>query len=301
MKILITGGTGLIGKALIEALHQHSITVLTRNPDKARSILGDGIQFIENLDALPDFNTLDVVINLAGEPIINKRWTEQQKGIICSSRWGITEKLVEKIQAADQPPKVFISGSAVGYYGEQGRREVDESIEIQSSDFPHYVCSQWEAIAQRAESEQTRVCILRTGIVLSKKGGALKKLLPLYQVGLGGRVGSGEQYFPWIHIDDMVQGILYLIDHQEAKGIFNFTAPQPVTYQSFSKSLADTLRRPHFLFTPAPVLKFALGESSQLLLEGQRALPNALIAQGYQFQFSTLVPALDDLLNKTTA
>ena len=159
----------------------------------------------------------------------------------------------------DNPPAVFIGGSAVGYYGNQDDRQIDESLEVESEAFSHTLCANWEKIAQRAASEKTRVCLLRTGVVLSKEGGALKKMTLPYSLGLGGPIGLGKQFFPWIHIDDMVGGILHLLQDKNAQGVFNFTAPHPVTNRTFSKTLAETLHRPHVLFTPSMILKFILG------------------------------------------
>lgn len=292
MHIFITGGTGLIGSALIRALDDARITALTRDKEKAQKKLPKKVEFIQTLDDLPDFDDIDAVINLAGEPLLNKRWNEHQKGIISASRWGITEEIVTKIKQSKNPPTTFISGSAIGYYGDQGARLLDEAHEVSLTDFPHSLCDNWEKIALRAQSERTRVCILRTGIVLSKKGGALGKMYLPYSLGLGGPIGSGEQYFSWIHIDDMIAGILFLLENKKAQHIFNFTAPHPVTNKAFSRSLAKTLGRPHFLFTPKCALELTLGESSQLLLDSQRVIPHKLETAGFSFRY----PEIDDAL-----
>ncbi|MGF1682627.1 TIGR01777 family oxidoreductase [Photobacterium minamisatsumaniensis] len=300
MNILVTGGTGFIGKALLSQLTQCSVTVLSRTPKQASEQLGENVTAIGNLDSLDNLDLFDVVINLAGEPIINKRWTDKQKQKICQSRWEITQQLVEKCNAGNTPPHTFISGSAVGIYGNQYTTIIDEQFDIadniQKNDFAHKVCQQWEDIALQAQSEQTRVCLLRTGIVLAQHGGALVKMLPPYQLGLGGPIGSGSQYFPWIHLDDMVNGILFLLQTPSASGAFNFSAPEPVTNKVFSQTLAQVLRRPHFLFTPAFVLQLVLGESASLLLDGQRAVPAKLEELGYQFRYPQLKDALEDIL-----
>ncbi|MGF1739076.1 TIGR01777 family oxidoreductase [Photobacterium satsumensis] len=296
MKILVTGGTGFIGSALINALKEHDITVLSRNPAKASQNLGSRINAVASLDQFDNLDDFNAVINLAGEPIINKRWSPQQKKKICHSRWGLTEHLVEKIQAGSQPPHTFISGSAVGIYGDQLDTVIDESFaisnQVKHDDFAHHVCQRWEEIANEASSEQTRVCLLRTGIVLGKHGGALAKMLPPYQLGLGGPIGNGSQYTPWIHLQDMVDAIVFLLQTPSASGAFNLTAPEPVTNKVFSQSLAKALRRPHFLFTPAFVLKVVLGEASSLLLEGQRAVPQKLEALGFDFSYRDIDSAL---------
>lgn len=296
MHIFITGGTGLIGRALIHALGDHEITVLTRDLVKAKSRLPPHVQCIQSLDAFENFDKVHAIVNLAGEPIMDHRWTEHQKGIISASRWGITEELTTKIKHSSIPPHTFISGSAVGYYGDQGGTWLDEEHEVSLNDFPHSLCNNWEKIALRAQSEQTRVCIIRTGIVLSHQGGALAKMRLPYSLGLGGPIGNGKQYFPWIHIDDMVAGIIFLLNHRKAQGVFNFTAPETVTNKEFSHCLAKTLQRPHLLFTPKCMLKIALGESSQLLLDSQRVVPAKLQQFEFKFQYPHLQEALKNLL-----
>lgn len=298
MNILVTGATGLIGKALLPHLNHDAITVLSRNPTRAYQSLGHHIHAIDSLDNLENLDQFDVVINLAGEPIMGKRWSDNQKSIIQHSRWDLTQQLVDKINNGTNPPHTFISGSAVGIYGDNQDKSIDETtpITVNDNDFSQQVCLRWEQIALQAQSTQTRVCILRTGIVLTKQGGALAKILLPYQLGLGGKIGAGNQYFPWIHLHDMIKGILFVLNHADAQGVFNFTAPNPVTNKVFSQTLATTLKRPHFLCTPAWVLKLGLGESSQLLLDGQRALPNKLLAEGFHFSFPSIEQALKQTL-----
>ncbi len=297
MNILVTGGTGLIGRALLPHFTHDSVTILSRNPAKAYQQLGHHIKVLDSLDSLADLNHFDVVINLAGEPIANKRWTDRQKSVICESRWALTESLVDKMLASDTPPHTFISGSAVGYYGDQQQNDIDESSQIDATeDFAHKVCAKWENIALRAQTSDTRVCLLRTGIVLSRQGGALAKMLPVYQMGLGGPFGNGRQFFPWIHIQDMVKGILFLIKQPHTKGIFNFTAPNTVTNREFSATLAKVLRRPHILMTPEWAVKLSFGESACLLLDSQKVHPKRLVDAGYNFSFPKLEPALKETL-----
>ncbi|OBU31528.1 TIGR01777 family oxidoreductase [Photobacterium kishitanii] len=298
MNILVTGATGLIGKALLPHLNHDAITVLSRNPTRAYQSLGHHIHAIDSLDNLENLDQFDVVINLAGEPIMGKRWSDNQKSIIQHSRWDLTQQLVDKINNGTNPPHTFISGSAVGIYGDNQDKSIDETtpITVNDNDFSQQVCLRWEQIALQAQSTQTRVCILRTGIVLTKQGGALAKMLLPYQLGLGGKIGAGNQYFPWIHLHDMIKGILFVLNHADAQGVFNFTAPNPVTNKVFSQTLATTLKRPHFLCTPAWVLKLGLGESSQLLLDSQRALPNKLLAEGFHFSFPSIEQALKQTL-----
>ncbi|WP_318488111.1 TIGR01777 family oxidoreductase [Photobacterium leiognathi] len=298
MKILMTGATGFIGRALLPHFNHDHVTVLTRNPTRAYHLLGHHINAVDSLESFDNFDEFDVIINLAGEPIMNKRWSEKQKQKICQSRWDITKQLVDKINASTNPPHTFISGSAVGIYGDNQDKTIDEStpLDINDNDFAQNVCHRWEQIALEAKSEQTRVCLIRTGIVLGKQGGALARMLLPYQLGLGGKIGDGKQYFPWIHMQDMIKGIIFLLNHPEVQGVFNFTAPTPVTNSVFSQTLAATLKRPHFLFTPAWVLKLGLGESAQLLLDSQRALPNKLQQEGFNFSFPCIEQALKQTL-----
>ncbi|MCE0492998.1 TIGR01777 family oxidoreductase [Vibrio salinus] len=300
MNILITGGTGLIGSTLLKQLSTNQISVLTRNIPRAKHILrhlpAQNLSFLPDLKKLDHLNDVDVVINLAGEPIADKRWTKLQKEKICSSRWDITQELVSLVHASTNPPSVFISGSAVGYYGDQQAHPFDETLKVHSNSFTHTVCKTWEDIALKASSENTRVCILRTGIVLSANGGALKKMMVPYKLGIGGCLGSGKQYMPWIHIHDMIQAILFLIKTPYAHGVFNLTAPHPVTNKFFSQSLAATLHRPHLLWTPKEVLTLIMGESSCLLFDSTRAKPKALTDLKFIFNFPRLRPALEDIL-----
>ncbi|MCY7295176.1 TIGR01777 family oxidoreductase [Alteromonas sp. a30] len=297
MNVLITGATGLIGSALTQKLiaEGHQVTALTRNVTAAVNQLGDHPNFISSLSELPNLNAFNAVINLAGEPIANKRWSHQQKERIQQSRWQTTEQLVALFKKSNTPPSVFISGSAVGYYGRQGRQPIHEDTDSVHQNFSHRLCATWEDIAMRVDSSKTRVCLLRTGIVLSDNGGALKKLLFPFKLGLGGPIGAGRHYMPWIHIDDMVDVILFLLRQDNCNGAFNVTAPSPVSNRAFAKLLAQALSRPAFLPTPPFMLKLLFGEMSELLLEGQNAIPTKLQQHGYQFHYPDLKSALSSL------
>ncbi|MGS2720814.1 TIGR01777 family oxidoreductase [Paraglaciecola aestuariivivens] len=298
MKILLTGGSGLIGSNLIPILRPCDIAVFTRNVAMAEQILGHKIHFLSTLEHLENLDEYDVVINLAGEPIADKKWTPEQKQKIQQSRWSITEKVVSLINAGDAPPKVLISGSAVGYYGRQSDQIIDESFTEVNEEFSHRLCKQWEYIALGAQSKQTRVCIIRTGIVISKRGGALHKMLPPFKMGLGGPLGDGQQYMSWIHLEDMLRGITHLIANKECSGIYNFTAPNPVTNLEFSRELAGALNRPCFMRMPEFLLRALYGEMADLFLYGQRVIPKRLEESGYQFIFPDLGRVFDCLRKK---
>lgn len=294
MKLLITGGTGLIGSALIKRLrNQYQITVVTRSANKAHQRLGHDIHTVKSLDEINDIGDFVGVINLQGEPIADKRWTDGQKQKIEQSRWHITRQLAERIRDSAQPPEVFISGSAIGYYGAQGETPVTEAQHQPHDEFAHRLCAEWERLAEQAAGNgKTRVCTLRTGVVLAGKGGALAKMVPPYRLGLGGPLGSGEQMMSWVHLDDMVGIIEHLLVTPECQGPYNATSPYPVSNQMFSKSIAKTLGKPHIVRVPAWVLKLALGEMSEMLLTGQAVLPERIQAAGYRFRYPAVVDAL---------
>ncbi|GHM30660.1 epimerase [Escherichia coli] len=250
MKIVITGGTGLIGRHLIPRLLDlgHQITVVTRNPQKASSVLGPRVTLWQGLADHSNLNGVDAVINLAGEPIADKRWTHEQKERLCQSRWNITQKLVDLINASDTPPSVLISGSATGYYGDLGEVVVTEE-EPPHNEFTHKLCARWEEIACRAQSDKTRVCLLRTGVVLAPDGGILGKMLPPFRLGLAGRLAPVGSIWR-IHIDDMVNGILWLLDN-ELRGPFNMVSPRYAMNNLPMRSVMRCIARP-FCASPRP-------------------------------------------------
>ena len=299
MHYLITGATGLIGSAFIHSLTENDhVTAVSRSPSKVDKLFTNvaaSIHAIENVSELSDLNHIDVVINLAGEPIADKRWSASQKNKITQSRWLITQALVDKIQQSEQPPAVLISGSAIGYYGRQDTYEIDESYDQIHHEFTHQVCEKWENIALKAQSQDTRVCVLRTGIVLEKGKGALAKMALPFYFGAGATMGNGQQGMSWIHLQDMVRGIRFLVDNNNSQGEYNFTAPQPVSHKVFCHTLANTLKRPCWLNIPTMGMQLLLGEMADLLLYGQYVLPNRLVAEGYQFTFNDLSSALKDL------
>ena len=296
MRVLLTGGTGLIGRHLVSRLLTlgHTVCVVTRSPEKARQMLDARVEIWPGLQNVSTLDGVDAVVNLAGEPIADKRWTHAQKQKLCDSRWAITQRISELIQASETPPAVLISGSATGYYGDLGEVVVTEE-EPPHNEFTHKLCARWEQIASSAQSDRTRVCLLRTGVVLARNGGILSKMVPPFKLGLGGPIGNGRQYLAWIHIDDMVNGILWLLDN-DLRGPFNMVSPYPVRNEQFSHALGQALNRPAFLRVPATAIRLLMGESSVLVLGGQRALPKRLEAAGFTFRWYDLDEALANIL-----
>ncbi|EGT3626380.1 TIGR01777 family protein [Morganella morganii] len=297
MNILITGASGFIGRQLVERLApHHQLTLLTRSVQQTQRILGNQHHYLESLDALSDLNHIDAIVNLAGEPIVAKRWSKNQKQRICDSRWDITARLTQLIQQSSNPPKIMVSGSAVGYYGRHDAQLLDESSGAHV-EFSHDICRKWEQEALNANTEHTRVCIIRIGIVLGK-GGALEKMLPPFKLGLGGPIGHGRQGMSWIHVQDLISLIDFLLTQEHCKGVFNATAPNPVSNAVFTKALGKALNRPALITTPPLALRLAMGEMSELLTEGQFVYPKRALEAGFQFQFSDLDNALTDVLVK---
>lgn len=298
MKILVTGATGFVGSHLLKKLlPEHQITVLTRNIEKAQKEFADKVDYLSDLNGLSELNDYDAVINLAGEPIVAKRWSPVQKDKICKSRWDITQQISSLIQASETPPNCLISASAIGFYGARDKERLDEAS-AGREEFSHQVCKHWESHALSAQSNLTRVCVTRIGIVLGDNGGALAKMLPPFKLGLGGPIGHGEQGMSWIHIDDLTELMLYLLQNPQCQGIFNATAPNPVSNKDFATALGKAIQRPAFIPTPAIALKLAMGEMSELLTEGQFVYPGRTLLSGFQFRFPYIQDALDNLFAK---
>lgn len=297
MRILITGGTGLIGRQLCAVLltQGHAITVLSRHPETVSTKCGAGVQAMKSLDEWTADRVFDAVINLAGEPIVDAYWSAKRKQVLLDSRVGLTEKLVQRITAAQQKPTVLLSGSAVGYYGNGGETVLDEAMAA-GNDFPSELCASWENAARVAEQSGVRVCLLRTGLVLSKRGGLLGRMLLPFKLALGARLGDGKQWMSWVHIDDYVAMVLRLLNDASLNGAFNMTAPAPVTNAEFTQTLAQALHRPALFVAPSFVMKLAMGERACLLLEGQRVIPKRIQSSDFQFAHPRLDGALQDLL-----
>ncbi len=298
VRFLITGGTGFIGQYLIRSLSapENSLSVLTRNKQSAIEKLPADVLIIDDLDALNASEHFDVIINLAGEPLVKGRWTAQRKNEFIDSRIRVTKSLLKFIERCERRPELLLSASAVGYYGAQGKSILTEDSEP-ALGFTHTLCSQWEKEAKLAALDNVRVCILRLGVVLHPSGGLLKQMLMPFKLGLGGKLGNGRQWLSWVHLEDVLSIMAYLIEHKALEGEFNVTAPQPVTNEEFSKLLAAALKKPTFLDVPALPLRLLFGEmADELLLVGQNVVPHRLLEAGYQFQFSELAAALDNVL-----
>lgn len=298
MHVLITGGTGLIGRHLSHRLLDScdQVTVLSRRPAQVGSLCGHGARGIANLAELGD-ERVDAVVNLAGAPIADRPWTAKRKAELWASRVSLTERLVAWIDQRSEKPATLISGSAVGWYGDGGELPLTEDSAARPA-YTHTLCDAWEAAARRASAHGVRVCLVRTGLVLAPGEGFLKRMLLPFRLGLGGRLGSGQQYMSWVHLADEVGIILHLLRHADLKGVFNATAPNPVTNREFTSTLAATLHRPAIFPVPALVLKAGLGEMATLLLMGQNARPARLQEVGYRFQFSQLDQALKDVVGE---
>jgi len=291
MHILITGGTGFIGQRLCQRLLEagHALTVLTRSP--GRGPLGQ----VQHVSQLADVGPVQAVVNLAGEPLTDGRWTPARKQAFLDSRIGTTRTLLAWMRDLPTRPQVLVSGSAIGYYGPRDASPLDETASP-GHDFAAMLCRNWEAEALKAEDLGVRTCLLRTGIVLDRDGGALARMLPPFRLGLGGPMGSGEQWMSWIHREDLVGMILWLLADPDMRGACNGTAPAPVTNAEFARTLGGVLKRPAVLRTPAFALKLGFGEMAGLLLTGQNVVPARALHEGYRFRYPTLDGALRAIL-----
>jgi len=293
MRILVSGGTGFIGQALCPRLIQdgHDVVVWSR---QAEPKVAEGVTGIQRLDEFRGPNP-DAIINLAGASIADGRWTEVRKRLLMDSRVDTTRELVEWMRTMESPPKALISSSAVGYYGEQGDRVITEGTPP-TAGFTHDLCTRWENEALKAESLGVRVCLVRTGVVLDREGGALAKMLLPFKMGAGGRLGSGKHYFPWIHRADIVRIYQWLATNEQASGPYNASAPNPVTNAEFTRALGRALKRPTLFPMPEPVLRLLFGEMSELLLASNRMMPKRLLDEGFEFQYPDLNQALQAIL-----
>ncbi len=296
MRVLITGASGLVGRALGAKLRARGDDVVpaVRRAD-AEGVRWDVERGFEPPDALSGF---DAVVHLAGENVGGGRWTAARKRRILDSRVHGTRSVVAALEAARPRPRVLVSASAIGLYGDDAGDDIKTEDSPRGEGFLADVVDAWEREALAAEALGVRLVRARIGVVLSPDGGALASLLPLFRWGVGGRVGSGRQWMSWIHIDDLVAAMLSLLDDEHARGPINLTAPQPATNTELSHALGAVLHRPSFLPAPAFAVRLALGEMSVIALGGQRVLPAALEARGFEFAHPALDEALADLLGE---
>jgi uncharacterized protein (TIGR01777 family) len=299
MRVLVTGGTGFIGQSLCPLLAGagYEVVVLSRSvdappPPGSRALVAD----LGSLDA-EDFSA---VVNLAGAPIADARWTASRKRLLVESRVGTTSQLVEWMGEGKRPPRVLVSSSAVGYYGDQGDTVITEETPPRDG-FTHELCAAWEHEALKAERLDVRVCLVRTGVVLDRDGGALDKMLPAFRMGAGGRLGTGRHYFPWIHRDDMASIYLWLVQNESARGVYNASAPNPVTNSEFTRALGRVLHRPTLVPMPEAALRLLFGEMADVLLVSDRMVPKRLLDEGFRFRYPGLEDALSAILGRQAA
>jgi len=301
MKVFIAGGTGFIGQALVKKLFQqgHAVTVLARNPGKLTG-LSESLRAISGSPLIPgpwqkEVAGHEAIINLTGTTIFT-RWTPAAKKLILGSRVESTRNIVEAIPANAPSPPTLINASAAGYYGfcrDEGKLETDPP----GPDFLASVCRAWEEEANKAQ-DKARVVLMRSGIVLGKNGGALAKMLPAFRLGVGGKLGHGRQWFPWIHLDDLTSAVIFLMENSEMHGPVNLCAPAPVRNAEFTRILGRVLHRPTFLTVPAFAVRLVLGELSTVVLEGCRMMPSVLRENRFAFRFPELQAALEDVVGK---
>lgn len=300
MKVAITGATGLVGKRLVERLQaeKQEVLILTRHLQTAKKLFGqvEAIAYhpTESGDWQQAISGCDAVVNLAGEPLAAGRWTQQKKQEILDSRQIGTQKIVEAIANANPRPQVLINTSAVGYYGTSETATFAESSPP-GGDFLADVCQKWELEAEKVRNAGTRLVILRFGIVLGD-GGALAKMLGPFQMFAGGPIGSGRQWVSWIHIDDLVDLIVYCLTHPEVSGVYNATAPNPVRMSEFCQVLGETIDRPSWLPVPNLALEILLGEGAMVVLDGQKVLPDRTLSTGYRYAYPQLKIAMENVI-----
>ncbi|MBD2035047.1 TIGR01777 family protein [Leptolyngbya sp. FACHB-321] len=305
MKVAVTGATGFVGSRLIERLHAdgHTVVALVRNPERALQMFpAAAFPKVETVGYTPtklgdwqqSLSGCNGVVNLAGEPIAESRWTPERKQMILNSRKLGTQTLVAAIAQTTPEPSVLVNASAIGYYGTSETATFDETS-APGGDFLAQVCQEWELAAQTVEQAGVRLVILRIGIVLGD-GGALAKMIPSFKLFAGGPIGTGKQWFSWIHREDLVSLILQALTNTNISGIYNATAPNPVRMAEFANTLGLLLKRPSWLPVPGFALEALLGDGARVVLEGQQVLPKRTQATGFQYQYSTVTQAVTEIL-----
>lgn len=292
-KILLTGGTGFVGKRTLNELvaKGHGVTVVTRHPEKQRTARA-GVKFT---GWFPQVEGHGAVVHLSGEPLFGKRWNEERQREFRASRVDSTRRLVEAMGKAEKRPSVFVCASAIGYYGDRGEERLSETS-APGDDFMAEVCKDWERAALDAEALGVRVVCIRIGVVLGPKGGALAQMLPPFKLGLGGPIGSGAQWFSWVHIADLAGLIVHAIGDTSVRGVLLGTAPEPVTNKEFTRTLGRVLGRPTILPIPPFALRLRFGKAADVMLASQRCVPEATLASGFTYRFPELEGALREII-----
>lgn len=295
MNVLVTGGTGFVGNILVNLLCARGdrVTVLTRDPGRTRSARA-GVAYA----AWPvDVSKFDAVVNLAGAGVLDRRWNDAYKAELRASRVELTRRLVEAMAASPRRPRVLVSASAVGYYGDRGEELLPETAPP-GDGFLGQLCVDWEAEAQKAAAHGVRVATVRIGLVLGSHGGALKQMTPIFKLGLGGPFGLGRAWFPWIHVNDLCGLMIHALANESVSGPLNGTAPGIVRNREYARTFGRVLSRPAFLPVPPIALRVVLGEVASVLTASQRTVPERTLASGFQFRFPELEPALENLLHR---
>ncbi|MCZ8092999.1 MAG: TIGR01777 family oxidoreductase [Acidovorax sp.] len=301
MQVLITGGTGFIGQALVQRLIAagHAVTVCSRNPTQAARQLGAGVRCVSTLNAIAATDRIDAIVNLAGARVVGPPWTAARRQVLLNSRIGTTQALLQWLQQTGQRPSVWVQASAIGFYGVRPPEEILTETSTPGQGFMSELCVRWEQAAAQATAQGIRQVVLRLGVVLGP-GGALPPLLLPIRLGLGGRMGSGQQVMSWIHRDDVLTLITTALQSPQnsppMQGIYNATAPEPVPQATFAATAGQLLHRPVWLPVPAAPLRWAMGEMAQLFVDGQNVLPARLQREGFTFAHPTLRQALRSLV-----